>query len=114
MVAFFVRLLLNALGLLLVAEMIPGVYLGGWLSALKVALALSLVNTFIKPILTIITLPLSILTLGIFYLVLNVLIIWGVDAVLSDFAAPGFWAAFFFGLGNSVLNSILDSFSDKD
>ena len=84
---------LNAIALLAVAYIFPGVQIQDWQSAAIAALVLGLVNTLVKPVLVLLTLPVTILTLGLFLLVLNALLFWGVASVLPGFHVNGFWAA---------------------
>ena len=85
--------ILNAIALLGVAYLYPGVQVQDWLSAAIAALVLGLVNTIVKPILVVLTLPVTILTLGLFLFVLNALLFWGVAEILPGFHVNGFWAA---------------------
>ncbi|HMM47432.1 MAG TPA: phage holin family protein [Thiobacillaceae bacterium] len=85
--------ILNAVALLAVAWLLPSITLAGFGSALIAALGLGLVNTLVRPILAFLTLPLTVLTLGIFYLVLNGLLFWLASAVLPGFHVAGFGAA---------------------
>ena len=84
---------LNAIALLGVAYIYPGVQVEDWKSAAIAALVLGLVNTLVKPILVLLTLPVTILTLGLLLVVLNALLFWGVAEVLPGFNVSGFWAA---------------------
>jgi putative membrane protein len=99
--------LLNALALLAVAYLLPSVKLQGFGSALIAALTLGLVNTLIRPVLFILTLPISVLTLGLFYLVLNGLLFWGVGHVLAGFEVGGFWSGVFGGLLYGLISWLL-------
>jgi putative membrane protein len=85
--------ILNAIALLGVAYLYPGVQVQDWKSAAIAALVLGLVNTLVKPILVLLTLPVTILTLGLFLVVLNALLFWGVAEMLPGFNVNGFWAA---------------------
>lgn len=90
--------LLNAAALLLVAYLLPSVHIESFGWALLAAVLLGLVNTLVRPILVLLTLPISVLTLGLFYLVLNGLLFWGVGSVLRGFDVGGFWPGVFGGL----------------
>lgn len=85
--------LLNALALLAVAYLLPSIRVEGFGSALIAALVLGLINTLIRPLLTLLTLPLTVITLGLFYLVLNGLLFWLASALLPGFQVSGFLAA---------------------
>lgn len=98
---------LNAIALLAVAYLYPGVQVQDWLSAAIAALVLGLANTIIKPILVILTLPVTILTLGLFLFVINALLFWGVSNVVTGFHVNGFWAALIGAILYSVIGWLL-------
>jgi putative membrane protein len=98
---------LNAIALLAVAYLYPGVQVQDWKAAAIAALVLGLVNTLVKPILVLLTLPVTILTLGLFLLVLNALLFWGVSEVVTGFHVNGFWAALIGALLYSVIGWLL-------
>ena len=85
--------ILSAIALLVVAYLYPGVQVQDWKAAAVAALVLGLVNTLVKPILIILTLPVTILTLGLFLLVINALCFWLVANLVPGFHVTGFWAA---------------------
>lgn len=85
--------ILSAIALLVVAYLYPGVQVQDWKAAAVAALVLGLVNTLVKPILVILTLPVTILTLGLFLLVINALCFWAVANLVPGFHVAGFWAA---------------------
>lgn len=95
--------ILNAVSLWLVTVALPGVAVADYVSAFIAALVLGLVNAVIKPILIILTLPATVLTLGLFLLVLNGLLFWGVASVLPGFHVDGFW----WGVLGALLYSLL-------
>ena len=82
--------ILNAVALVAVAYLYPGVQVQDWKAAAIAALVLGLVNTLVKPILVILTLPVTIITLGLFLLVLNALLFWGVASMVPGFHVAGF------------------------
>ncbi len=90
--------LLNALALLAVAYLLPTVHVAGFGSALIAALALGFVNALIRPLLVLLTLPLTLVTLGLFYFILNGLLFWGVGSVLDGFEVGGLWSGVLGGL----------------
>lgn len=98
---------LNAIALLAVAYLYPGVQVQDWLSAAIAALVLGLANTIIKPILVILTLPVTIVTLGLFLFVINALLFWGVASVVTGFHVTGFWAAMIGAILFSVIGWLL-------
>jgi putative membrane protein len=95
------RWIVNAAALLLVAYLYPGVHLAGFGSALVAALVLGLVNAVIRPVLVILTLPVTVLTLGLFLFVINALLFWLAATIVSGFGVNGF--------GSALLGSILYS-----
>ena len=90
---------------MLTAYLLPGVHVDNYGYALLVALVLSIANIFVKPILIILTIPLTIFTLGLFLLVINALIILLVDYLVPGFSVDGFWWALGFSLILSIFNS---------
>lgn len=87
--------LINALALIAVAYLMPSVTVVSFWTALVAALILGLVNAVIRPVLILLTLPVSVLTLGIFILVINGLLFWFVGSFVEGFRVEGFWAGFF-------------------
>jgi len=85
--------ILNALALLIVAYLLPGIQVASFGYALAAALVLGLVNTFVKPLLVLLTLPITLVTLGLFLLVVNVLMFWLAGSILKGFQVQGFWWA---------------------
>jgi len=108
--------LINALCLLGVAYLVPGVHLVNFTTALIAAAVLGLINTVIKPILSLLTLPITLLTLGLFSFVLNAMMFGLAAYFLSGFNVDGFWAALIgalvFGALSWIANSLLLSKSD--
>ena len=111
---FILRLLLSALAVILLANILPGVEVSAFGSAVLVAVVLSLLNLIVKPILVILTLPVTILTLGLFLLVINALIILLASSLVSGFSVDGFWQALLFSLLLSILESVLFAFLKED
>ena len=109
---FLIRLLVNAAALWVAARLVPGVsYTGGALPFLGVAVIFGFVNAFIRPLAKILTFPLIILTLGIFALVVNGLMLWLTSSLSGTlglgFHVAGFWAAFFGALVVSIASTLL-------
>ena len=92
---FLVRLLITAIALWLAALVVPGMYLAGFGTVLGAALVLGIVNAFVRPIVVLLTLPLTIVTLGLFLLVVNAMMLGLVSAMFSGFSISGFWSAIF-------------------
>jgi putative membrane protein len=87
------KILITALALLLVAYLVPGVAVSGFLVALLVALVLGLLNLIVKPILVLLTLPINILTLGLFLWIINGFLFWLAARFIDGFSVSGFWTA---------------------
>jgi len=85
--------ILNAVALLVVAYVLPGIYVASFWSALLAALVLGFLNALVKPILILLTLPITVITLGLFLLVLNALVFWFAGSVFKGFQVDGFWWA---------------------
>lgn len=108
---FLIRLLLSALAVIIVSYLLPGVYVEDFLSAVIIALILSVLNQIVKPILILLTIPLTILSLGLFLLVINALIILMADAMIPGFNVDGFWWAVLCSLLLSLTNALLTDIS---
>jgi len=87
-----------ALAVLAVAYILPGVTVGSFIAALLVALVLGFLNAFIKPVLIILTLPINILTLGLFTLIINASLVLLTSLVIPSFSVNGFWWALLFSV----------------
>ncbi|MEO6423152.1 MAG: phage holin family protein [Candidatus Nitrotoga sp.] len=98
--------IINALALLAVAYLLPGIHVNGFISALIAALVLGLINTLLRPLLILFTLPVTVLSLGLFILVINGLLFWFAGSVLEGFEVNGFWA----GVMGALLYSALSFF----
>ncbi|NEM98979.1 phage holin family protein [Pontibacter burrus] len=105
---FIIKLLLTGLAAVLASYILPGVHIDSFLTALILALVLALLNTFVKPILVILTIPVTIVTLGLFLLVINALIILLADYLIAGFDVSGFITALLFGIVMAIISAILD------
>ncbi len=103
------RIAITALALLIVAKLSIGVEIDGLTGALVAALVLGILNTLVRPLLVILTLPITILTLGLFILVINASLFYLTATFIDGFAVSGFWAALF----GSVLVSVISSVANK-
>ncbi|MHB1147760.1 MAG: phage holin family protein [Lutibacter sp.] len=110
---FILKIVLTAVAVLVIAHFLPGVSVVNFTSAVIVAVVLALLRVTIKPLLIILTLPVTILTLGLFLLVINALIILLADNLIDGFNVTGFWIALLFSLILSIFESILYSFLDE-
>lgn len=102
------RWILNAVALLLLPELISGLRVDSYAAALVAALLLGLVNAMIRPLLILITLPITVLTLGIFALIINALLFWGVSGLVGGVHVADFWTAFWGALLYSVFTWLVN------
>jgi len=101
-----IRLLLSALAVFICATVLPGAHVDGFLIALVVAGVLAILNVLVKPFLVILTIPITIVTLGIFLLVINTILILLVDWLVPGFTVDGFWWALIFSILLSIVNAV--------
>lgn len=97
--------IVSAIAILIAAYLLPGVTVT-LIGALILAVVLGIINVFIKPIVVILTLPINIVTLGLFSLVINALLILLADYLVPDFSVSGFWTALFFSIIVSLINTL--------
>jgi len=101
--------IVSALAILLTAYILPGVHVSGFVAALVLALVLGIINAFLRPILVVLTLPITILTLGLFVFVINALLIMLAAAILPGFTVASFWWALLFSIVLAIISAILHS-----
>ncbi|KAA1245891.1 phage holin family protein [Aquimarina sp. RZ0] len=111
---FILKMILSAIAVVVLAKILPGVGVDSYISALIVAVVLSVLNAIVKPLLIILTLPVTIITLGLFLLVINAAIILIADHFVSGFGVSGWLWALIFSVLLSVFQSILYSILKKD
>lgn len=112
---FLIRILITALVAFGLSYLLNGVHIDAFTTALILALVLAVLNALVKPILILLTLPITILTLGLFLFVINALIILLADRLLGEnFNVDGFWWALLFSILLSVVSSILYSAGKKE
>ena len=108
------QLLLTAVAVIILANILPGVSVDSFWTALIVAIVLGVLNLIVRPLLVLFTLPVTILTLGLFLLVINAIIIFIADGLISGFDVSGWLMAIVFSLLLSLLQSILHGLLKKD
>ncbi|TQI71860.1 putative membrane protein [Gramella sp. Hel_I_59] len=108
------RLLLTAVAVVILAKILPGVSVDSYWTAIIVAVVLSLLNFIVKPILVLFTLPVTILTLGLFLLIINAIIIFMADGFIDGFGVSGWFMAIIFSLLLSLFQSVLFSILKSD
>ena len=105
--------LLSAVALLAVAYVYSGVQVNSFVSALIAAAVIGLLNAVLRPVLVILTLPVTIVTLGLFLFIINALMFWSASGLLNGFHVAGFWAALLGSLIYSALGLIIDAALSK-
>ena len=109
---FLVRLLINVIAILIISYLFPGlIRVDGFWPALVAAVILGIVNTFLRPILVILTFPITLLTLGLFLFVVNGFMLWLVSGLVQGFQVSGFWGAVAGAILVSVVSWVLSCFS---
>ncbi len=110
---FLVRLLINGVVIYYLSNVFNGVHVSDFLTAIIVTLVLAILNTFIKPLLVILTLPITILTLGLFSLVINTIVMLATARLIPGFEIDGFINAFYFSLILSILGWIINKLAKE-
>ena len=108
------KILLTAIAVLVIAQFLEGIKVDSYTAAVIVAIVLGLLRTIVKPILIILTLPVTVITLGLFLFVINATIVLLAGNLVSGFYVSGFWTALLFSLLLSLLQSILYSFLHEE
>lgn len=104
------RILVTAFALLIVAKFLPGITVTGLIPALIAAFFLGVMNVLVRPILVVLTLPITIVTLGLFIFVINASLFWFVASFVDGFSVSGFWIALLGSLIVSVISSVVNKF----
>ena len=107
---FLFRVLVNAFAIYLVAEIVPGITLASVPAALGAGLVLGLINAVVRPILVVLTLPITLLSLGLFLFVINAFCLWLTSEVVKGFEVHGFWPAVVGALLISTVSFVLNAF----
>lgn len=105
---FIGKILVTALAAIIASNLIPGVSIKSGITAIVLALVLALLNTFVKPLLVILTIPITILTLGLFLLIINTLIIKWASDLVTGFTVRTWWSAFWFGITLSIVSYLIE------
>lgn len=111
---FLAQLVVSALAVIVTSLLMPGVKIDGPLTALVVAAVLSFLNSIVKPLLVILTIPITLFTLGFFLLIINAIIIMIASHLVHGFEVSGFWTALFFSIVLTLVTYIFNSFTQKD
>ena len=102
------KLLISSIVVFALSYFLPGVHVANLMGALMVAIVLGLLNTFLKPIFVLLTIPVTLFTLGLFLLVINAVIILICDYLIAEFSVDGFLSALFFSILLSIIQSVLN------
>jgi putative membrane protein len=103
-----IKLLVNGLAVLITSYLLPGVTISGMLGAVIVAAVLALLDAILKPIMIVLTLPVTVLSLGLFLLVINALVILLASRLVPGFTVDGFWWALLFSVILAIVSSLLE------
>jgi len=114
MQGIFIRTIISMLGLFLASRLIPGVWIEGMGNFILAALLLGLVNAFIRPLMFLFTLPLTIVTMGLFIFVINAAMFGLVAAMLDNFQVSGFWSALFGAIIVSITSTVASWYIGPD
>ncbi|WP_373514144.1 phage holin family protein [Persicitalea sp.] len=106
------RLVISTIAIIIAANLLDGVVITNVTTALVAAIVLGLLNAFVRPILQILALPITILTLGLFYFIINILMVYFAAALVDGFSVSGFISAALFALIVAVISGILGMFVD--
>ena len=108
-----IHFLISTLAILITAYVLPGVHVSGLVSAFVLAVVLGAINLILRPILIFFTLPITILTMGLFILVINGLLVMLAGVIVPGFTVDNFWWALLFGIVLAIINWILQIFEEK-
>jgi putative membrane protein len=111
---FIPKLLLTSVAIMIAGYLLPGIHVSTFWTALLVALVLSFLNVFLKPLMVILTIPFTLLTFGLFLLVINACIILIAGVWVTGFKVDGFWWAMLFSIILSVISSLLENLVKHD
>jgi len=104
-----IHILIVAVSVLIAGAILPGIHIKGFMNAVLVAIVLGLLNFFVSPVMVFLSIPITILTLGLFLFVINALIIMLAAYLVNGFKVDGFWWALIFSLVLSIVSSLLET-----
>ncbi|MFT6202576.1 MAG: putative membrane protein [Spirosomataceae bacterium] len=110
--SYIIRLIVSGLIIYFIPSLLSGVVVDSYITAIIVAFVMSILNGIVKPVLVVLSLPITVLTLGLFYLVITVAIVYLCDFLVGGFAVNGFFTALIFSFILSIANSIIGGFQD--
>jgi len=106
---FLGKILVTAVAAIMVSYLLPGVSIDNSVTAIILAVVLALLNGFVKPILIVLTIPITILTLGLFLLIINIIIIKWASEIVPGFSVRNWWSALLFSLLLSVVTALIEN-----
>jgi putative membrane protein len=111
---FLVQIIISALAVMVTQYILPGIVVDTFFTGIMVALILGLFNTVLRPILVLLTLPITVVTLGFFLLVINAFLIMATASLVDGFHVSGFWSAVFFSLILSFVTSVFNGINERE
>ena len=111
---FLAQLVVSTLAVIVTALILPGVHVDSAITAIIVAAVLAFLNAIVKPILVILTIPITVFTLGFFLLVINALMIMLAAKIVDGFHVDGFWVALIFSLMLSLVNAAFEAIANRN
>jgi len=111
---YILKILLSAIAVFVLANILPGIAIENYITAILVAIVLGILNTLVRPILIFFTIPLTIITLGLFLLVINAIVVLMTDYFISGFHVSGLFSALLFSILLSIVQSILHKLVKED
>lgn len=109
-----VKILLSSVAVIIASYLLPGVYVDDFITAVIIAVLISLLNVTVKPLLIIFTIPITVFTLGLFLLAINAIIILIASSIVPGFVVDGFWWALIFSLLLSLINALLSDLTKEN
>ena len=111
---FLAQLIVSALAVIVCSMILPGVHVDNAITAIIVAAVLAFLNTIVKPVLVILTIPITLVTMGIFLLVINAFIIMLAGKIVDGFHVDGFWIALLFSLLLSLVTAVFEAIANRN
>ncbi|MES2837897.1 MAG: phage holin family protein [Bacteroidota bacterium] len=111
---FIFKIIVSALAVIVTSYLLPGITIDNPLTAIIVAAVLAFLNAVVKPLMIIFTIPVTVLSFGLFFFVINALIILLADYIVDGFEVKSFWWALLFSLILSIVTSVFDAFAQKN
>jgi putative membrane protein len=108
-----IQIIISSLAVYFTAYILPGISINSFISSIGVAIILALLNTFLKPVMILLTIPVTVITMGLFLLVINAFIIILASKIIDGFTVDGFWWALLFSIILSVVTGILEKIGEN-